>query len=904
MGEAGVGTQVVVVAGDITLDWNLARLSADNMAFTWNPGDAACVCAQRGGAAMLGEVVGELAARCGFEVRSFAPLPTDLPPGNPHYHESYAMWAPYPNPRGVQPASVWRVSGYLGLDLATVSGDAAARWRVVDDHTSPAVIVLDDAGLGFRDAPELWPQAVQSAAPDPWILVKTASPVAAGGLWRHLTERCARRLIAVTTIGDLRGTEVSISRGLSWERTAQDLYWELVHNPRVNSLSRCAHVVVSFHTEGAVLLSRRPGAGVGATARPSWECRLIFDPSVIEGGWRARYQGGMIGYTTALCAGIIRQLMQPEPDVEAGVQAGLSAMRALHLHGYGEQAPSGPITNPRFPVGTVADVAESAAAELAAIDVENPVRRLTLSAEQAGSGRGFWTILDAVCGSAGETCGQFEDPLAATAERIVLEGPESALGGVPICRFGDLVTADRRETEGYRSIARLMEQYCRSRQRKPLAIGVFGPPGSGKSFGVIQIAQSLSGGDVAVREFNLSQFGGPGDLVDALHQVRDDGLSGAIPLVFWDEFDSDLHAQPLGWLRYFLAPIQDGAFMDGQIRHHIGRAIFVFAGGASQSMAQFDRGRDDAAFVRAKGPDFVSRLRGYVNIMGPDPQRDHPGGDPHYLIRRAILLRSLLQRNAPRIFTDCGAAQPTPDIDPGVLRAFLHVSRYEHGVRSMEAIIRMSTLADCDRFERSCLPSEDQLNLHVNGAESLALVQLPRLEGKLLERLAAATHEVYRGTVGSYAGRPAHADQPYEELSEDLKEQNRDFLRSIFATLTGIGYTLIPARSDDPPLQFPGEHEEMLAEAEHERWMRLKLQQGFRWGADRNEAGLVNPNMLPWDEMSEQERARRYGAAADRIGPGHLTDEQKQWDRDLVRSIPRVLAEAGYTLVQLTEGRQ
>lgn len=40
------------------------------------------------------------------------------------------------------------------------------------------------------------------------------------------------------TVNDLRGTEVQISRELSWERTAQDLAWELVHNPRVNGLSR------------------------------------------------------------------------------------------------------------------------------------------------------------------------------------------------------------------------------------------------------------------------------------------------------------------------------------------------------------------------------------------------------------------------------------------------------------------------------------------------------------------------------------------------------------------------------------------------------------------------------------------------------------------------------------------
>ncbi len=55
-------------------------------------------------------------------------------------------------------------------------------------------------------------------------------------------------------------------------------------------------------------------------------------------------------------------------------------------------------------------------------------------------------------------------------------------------------------------------------------------------------------------EFNLSQFSGPEEIIDALHRVRDVVLSGKIPLVFWDEFDSRLKDQDLGWLRFFLSP--------------------------------------------------------------------------------------------------------------------------------------------------------------------------------------------------------------------------------------------------------------------------------------------------------------------------------------------------------------
>lgn len=73
----------------------------------------------------------------------------------------------------------------------------------------------------------------------------------------------------------------------------------------------------------------------------------------------------------------------------------------------------------------------------------------------------------------------------------------------------------------------------------------------------------------------------------------------------------------IGWLKYFLAPMQDGAFKDGETMHPLGRAIFVFAGGTSSTFAEFAGGNPDDHtpshdFKDAKGPDFVSRLRGSV----------------------------------------------------------------------------------------------------------------------------------------------------------------------------------------------------------------------------------------------------------------------------------------------------
>jgi hypothetical protein len=49
-------------------------------------------------------------------------------------------------------------------------------------------------------------------------------------------------------------------------------------------------------------------------------------------------------------------------------------------------------------------------------------------------------------------------------------------------------------------------------------------------------------------------------LTDALDKVKSASHKGDMPLVFFDEFDCALEGKQLGWLKYFLAPMQDGLF--------------------------------------------------------------------------------------------------------------------------------------------------------------------------------------------------------------------------------------------------------------------------------------------------------------------------------------------------------
>ncbi len=891
----------VVITGDVTMDWNIACLRrTPGEAIGWVGEESSTrTFWQRGSVALLADLLIALARASKstdtkFHVRQMA-VPTEpVIPGDARFHHAYSLWSRFHQTIGAN-RQVWRMAEWLGFEESKVYPPESLWTCVIDDTPDADLVVIDDADLGFRHQPDRWPLVLDGDR-RPWILLKMARPIAQGPLWDRLQRHYTERLIVITTINDLRQTEVQISRELSWERTAQDLAWELVYNPRINSLSRCAHVIVTFGAAGAMLISRQT-ASPSVTTQNMIQYRLIFDPNFIEGTWEQIHPGHITGATSCLTIALAHQMLRSplQPDIEQAIQSGLAALRKLHEAGYGSQSALDPAEEAvRFPISLVVDEVMSQAKKFAVAQVQDPGRNLaqTISPSAAKLKPGLWTILEDL----------YAGSLDQVAQQIVVQGAEVALQGVPLGRFGALLTVDRQEIESFRSLRGSVGEYChQANPRRPLSIAVFGTPGSGKSFGVTEVARSLLPGQIEKLEFNLSQFDSPHQLLDAFHRVRDLALSGRIPLVFWDEFDTALDNQPLGWLRHFLAPMQDGVFQEGQILHPLGRAIFVFAGGTSESMTTFDRGMADPFFRASKGPDFVSRLKGYVDIVGPNAKGGDHDADRYYIIRRAILLRQLLQRNAGQIFVWRDGIQ-SPQIDSGVLRAFLTIPAYKHGARSMESIVTTSTLAGKSHFERSALPTEMQLNLHVDGSQFLSLVQQIELSGELLETLAEAAHESYRGRAQAKDDDAVLARQTYAELSEEEKEQNRQTVRDIPSKLALAGYIMRPARSDEPPFNFPNGDREQLAELEHERWMQAMISAGWRHGPETKREQKLHNTLLPWHILAPQERKQRYNEVEEAaIGHEVLPENEKDKDRALIDGIPHILARAGYTLIKVRE---
>lgn len=816
----------------------------------------------------------------------------------------YALFSPTPrNP--MDSNLVWRVSKVLGYgEEVKARTNSTPALSPIPNLPTIHVVCLDDAGSVFRNLlePMIWCLPTRETSPLPWVVLKLSGDLEHGLLWDELDKRTDLhpKMVVMIAAEGLRNMNVRLSKGLSWERSVEHLLFELARNPVLRRLKKLRHLIVHFSIDAAVWIHFSEDDNV----RP--QVVLVFDAANAEGEWAELFEGRAFAYQTCLAAAICRRLAMTGnsevPDVDAIAKAmgsGLSAMRLLRSDGHGPTLDkAGALKPPEgFPIAALAGELLKPSHVFSHVVVPEPVwenvgkPEVTVGKANPNSS---WTIL-----SQTQNPHQTHRPLYGLARQIVLHG-EIALSRLPHLRIGKFLTTDRTDMEALRTLRRLFIDYKSKSNpgKKPLSIGVFGPPGAGKSFAVKELTLgmfALPGAKeyAGWREFNISQFDSINDLMGAFHQVRDLVLQGHVPVVFWDEFDSSKYK----WLQYLLAPMQDGRFQQGEATHTIGKCIFIFAGGTAwtfDSFGEFSTEQDRAQFQLAKGPDFKSRLDGVYDVLGPNrsviapkdttgkPDHAAPTGkwernlnDIYFPIRRALMIRGLI------------GAKPGEKIefDPGLLTALLQCDFYIHGARSLEKVIepltrRKNLLDQVQTPVRAALPAPNQLRLHVRNPETFHQLcgenfPLAMLNEGIILRLAQAIHAYWHGGIRSRGAFNSNA-QAWEMLDDEIKRSNMCAARRMPEVLSLAGLYLAPEE------EGPGEHSEireylslhldLLAEAEHDGWVKDKKDNDWSYGEKRNDKKKRHPCLKPFvqlpvvEQNKNREAVLRYVDLADLIG--------------------------------------
>ncbi len=144
------------------------------------------------------------------------------------------------------------------------------------------------------------------------------------------------------------------------------------------------------------------------------------------------------------------------------------------------------------------------------------------------------------------------------------------------------------------------------------------------------------------------------------------------------------------------------------------------------------------------------------------------------------------------------------------------------------------------------------------------------------ETLAQAMHEDYlrhelaRGAELGSRG----ALHRWEDLDEHYREANRAQADCLAERLAAFGYRIAPLTDwEAERFEFSADEIEGMARMEHERWCAERRGQGYRWGEVRDDRRKTHPDLVGWDELSEEGREK---------------------DRMMVRNLPGFLARAGF----------
>jgi len=146
------------------------------------------------------------------------------------------------------------------------------------------------------------------------------------------------------------------------------------------------------------------------------------------------------------------------------------------------------------------------------------------------------------------------------------------------------------------------------------------------------------------------------------------------------------------------------------------------------------------------------------------------------------------------------------------------------------------------------------------------------------EEMAKAIHEYYRRLCRE-KGWPVKYDMDYADLPDDIKADNLAAAARIPKVLSHAGLAVVPEDHPDAGIdsKILEDNIELLSEAEHKGWMEQKYRSGWSYGTLRDDNKKIHDALIPYNDLREEDKER---------------------DRNSVRSYPEILKIAGCKIVQ------
>jgi len=750
-------------------------------------------------------------------------------------------------------------------------------WFKIDKKlkdTEYNTIVIDEAGIGFRNRKAAWPDFNNADS----IFLKTTYPLCEGALWDELI-RHKQKLITIVNLTQIKHYNIKVSSGISWEQTALDVVYGLHKDSTLKNLLKSKEVIITIGSAGAIIIKTSDDPSQN-------EYSLVFDPQFMENEWEEIYSKeimNQIGLGSSFLAGLAASLSLKELSTVDSVKVGLNTMTAAMLTGVFrltdkflfEPADLSIALKERFKKRYFSYAYIPSPAWAEGLDyLQNPEWSILENNYDNKNGKIYRPKPDLF-------------PLAFSLAEIGIDNLHYA----PRLSLGSVTLFDRNEIENMRNIRKQVDFYDHyDIGKKPLNITVFGPPGAGKSFIVKAMANSMFESKrtkPSFLTFNLSQFKDESELPGAFHSIRDEVLKGKLPIVFWDEFDSNEYE----WLKSLIAPMQDGEFQEGKEVHPIGKAIFVFAGGMTYTMQHFADKMEKPEYVGKKGPDFLSRINCSLNVFGPNRKpflngktkkwsKEGDKKDNCFSIRRALFIRQLLSSGDKPL-----------NIDRQLLRALIEVKCYKNGSRGLERLLKNLAVQSTRKIERSDLPSTEIIQMNVDYADFMdKLSDESSAENLVFEQIAVSVHNAW---LEKNVAHSVYFKQ-YNDLSYDMRIDNICAAKRIKEVIEKTGKFILISMPElksrmlaDAKKEFDKYLEvntklDKLAEWEHKGWM--KSRELARWkSGKRSDYHKTHNCIVPFNKLDSGVKDR-------------TKQKEKNKDRDTLKKYTSMLEGSGYTI--------